>query len=117
MDYRPAADHGPAAVRSRRRGKPQVRLWPQARGDPTPTRRDPGIGGDNGGLVSVVVELARVDALCVVTRPGQQQAEFGAPARELVARALVNEPAFVEHRDPVGELESGAAMCDQKRGP
>jgi hypothetical protein len=47
--------------------------------------------------------------------PDQQQPVERAVAVELLGRADRDEPPAVEHRDPVGELQGGAAVRDQQR--
>ncbi len=73
--------------------------------------------GRRGGVVLVVGQLAGVDALHVVARPGQQQPVERAALGQLLVGADVGHPAVVEHRDPVGQVQGGAAVRDEQRGP
>ena len=68
-------------------------------------------GGGVGGLVEHPARL--VDEL---RGPGEQLAEQPAAALELGVGADVDDPAAVEHRDPVGQRERRAPVGDHERG-
>lgn len=58
-------------------------------------------------------ELTGVDALNIVTGPGQQQPEELTPLFELGGSTNVHQSSLVKHTNPVGQLQGRPPMRDQ----
>ncbi len=97
--------------------RPRIAFGPEARRDPARHAARRGCCGLLQVPVTLIkFNLARVDALGVVARSGQQQPVERAAPGELLVRALGDQASVIEDRDLVGKLEGGPAVRDQQRG-
>ena len=82
--------------------------------------RTPGAFDSSQQIVAgplVDFQFAGVDALGVIAGTGQQQPVERAARFQLGGRTDVDQATVVEDRDPVGQLQRGAPVRDQQRGP